>query len=129
MPGFTTILLTPDDGISDVLDETTRSILVEEVEEAFTRLDVLEELAAEIALVGTGDEVVAARELHEALWEVVGCLESYQSRDVAADSVLRARTARDVFAHAARAGLHAGVDVGALDSRPRYVENSDPESV
>jgi hypothetical protein len=127
MPGFTTILLTPDHGIPGVFDETTRSILVEAVEDAFTRLDALEELAAEIALVGTGGEIRAARELHEALWGAAGCLESYQPFDVAADAVERARTARDAFTNAARAGLRAGGSIGALDGRPRHGEASDPE--
>ena len=66
MPDHTTILLTPEQGIPGVFDEVTRSILVDAVEDAFERLDALEEVAAEIALVGTvepgstdRDEVVA----------------------------------------------------------------------
>jgi len=128
MPGYTTILLTPEEGIPEVFDEHTRGIIVEAVEDAFARLDALEETAAEIALVGTTEEVSAARSLHEALWDAAGSLESYAPFDVAADAVERARAARDAFARAARAGLRTGGDVFTLDGRPRRSEGRAPES-
>ena len=128
MPGLTTIFAAPEEGLPGVFDEITLSILVEAVEEAFTRLDALEELAAEIALVGTEDEVHAARELQDALVEVVGLLEGYQPFDAAADAVERVRAARDAFTRSARAGLRTGGEVGALDARPRWIEDSDSQS-
>ncbi len=119
IPGFTSILLAPEEGIPDTFDATTREILVEAVEDAFERLDALEETAAEIALVGTTAEVSSARALHEALWDVVGALECYESFHTAADAVERARAARDAFAKSARAGLGATDDLPPLDGRPR----------
>ena len=119
IPGFTTILLAPEEGIPDVFDATTREILVEAVEDAFERLDALEETAAEIALVGTPAEISAARALHEALWDVAGALETYEPFDTAADAVERVRAARDAFAKAARTGLGTTGDLPSLDGRPR----------
>jgi len=119
MPGYTSILLTPDDGLPGVFDKTTREILVEVIEDAFERLNHLEETAAEIALVGTADEVSTARALHEALWDVVGWLETYAPFDVVADNVEHCRAARDAFAQAARAGLRTDGQICRLDRRPR----------
>jgi len=122
MPGFTTILLTPATGLPGVLDGTMRGIIVDAVEEAFARLDVLEEMTAEIALVGTVAEVNAATELHEALWEATGCLESYASSNATMGAVLRCRSAREAFAQAARTGLRTGGRLRTLDSRPKPIE-------
>lgn len=118
IPGHTTILLTPEQGIPGVIDKVSRSILVEAVEDAFERLDALEEVAAEIALVGTVEEVDSARALHEALWDVTGDLESYQAFDVAADAVERARAARDAFTSASRRALRSSRDTPPTDRRP-----------
>mgnify|MGYP006908185442 CR=1 FL=1 len=128
MPDHTTILLTPEQGIPGVFDEVTRSILVDAVEDAFERLDALEEVAAEIALVGTVEEVDSARALHEALWDVAGGLESYQALDVVADAVERARAARDAFTSASRRALRAGGDAPPIDGRPRRLDGSPPMS-
>lgn len=128
MPGETSILLTPKQGIPGVFDEVTRSILVEAVEDAFERLDALEELAAEITPLGTVEEVAAARALHEALWEVAGGMEAYQAFDVVADAVEAARVARDAFAQAARAGLRHGGEVEAMDGRPRRLGRAADQS-
>lgn len=126
MPAHTTILLTPEQGIPGVFDEVTRSILVEAVEDAFERLDALEEVAAEIALVGTVEEVDSARGLHEALWDVAGGLESYQPSDVVADAVERARAARDAFTSASRQALRSSGDAPPIDGRPRRLDGKPP---
>lgn len=126
MPGATTILLTPEEGIEGVFDETTRDILVEAVEDAFERLNELEEIAAEVALIGTPDEVAAASQLHESLWEVVGLLEGFAPFDDATDAVERCRAARDRFTDAARAGLRSGQRVTAVDQRPRREPKEPP---
>jgi hypothetical protein len=115
IPGATSILLTPDEGIPGVFDETTRAILVEAIEDAFERLDALEEIAAEVALIGTADEVTAASQPHEALWEVAGHLEVFAPFDVAADAVERCRAARNRFTDAARISLRAGAQGTAID--------------
>jgi hypothetical protein len=76
MPGYTTIFLTPEEGLPGVFDGLTRSILVKAMEDGFARLDALEELAAEIALFGTEREVATGYMLHEALGDVVRMLEA-----------------------------------------------------
>ena len=119
MPGYTSILMTPDDGLPGLFDETTREIIVDDLEAAFKRLDKLEEAAAEIALVGTPEEVRTATELHDALWTVVSLLETYAPFDDAADAVERCRTARDRFAEAARSGLRTDGQTVSIDRRPR----------
>lgn len=119
MPGQTSILLTPEKGIPGMFDELTRTILVEAIEDAFERLDALEETAAEIALIGTPDEVAAAGQLHESLWQATGLLESYGPFDLAADAVERCRAVRDQFTEAARTSLRAGGQPSAIDPRPR----------
>src|SRR4030095_12439018 len=49
MAGHTTILLTPEEGIPGILDTEARSIIVEAIEDAFERLQELENAVAEIA--------------------------------------------------------------------------------
>lgn len=117
MPGYSTISLTPDEGIPGVFDASTRAIIVEDVEAAFERLNKLEELAAEIALVGTPEEVAAAGDLHDALWYVVGLLEGFAPFDEAADAVDACRSARDRFTEAARLSLRTD-GRPAIDRRP-----------
>lgn len=128
IPGYTTVLLTPEQGIPGVFDEVTRSILVEAIEDAFERLDALEEVAAEIALVGTVEEVDSAQGLHEALWEVAGGLESYQAFDVVADAVERARAARDAFTSASRSALRPSGEASPANERPRRLDDGKSTS-
>jgi hypothetical protein len=105
MPGYTTILLTPVEGLPGVFDEISRAIIVEAVEDAFDALNQVEELEAEVQLIGSPTEGHAAVALVEALWEVVGFLEGYGPFDDAADAVLRAKAAREAFRVAARESL------------------------
>lgn len=119
MPGYTTILLTPEEGLPGIFDEVTRIILVEAVEDAFSRLDSMELLLAEVALIGTPEQTQTARALHEALWTVTGLLEAYASFDDAADAVEAARRARDQFAEAARSSLRVEGESIPIDRRPR----------
>jgi hypothetical protein len=124
MPGYTTILLTPVGGLPGILDQLTRTILVEAIEDAFKRLDSMELLTAQLALIGAPEEARASRTLHEALWDAVGLLEAYASFDDAADAVEVARRARDQFANAARSSLRVGGKVIPVDRRPRA--DADP---
>jgi hypothetical protein len=119
MPGYTTILLTPKEGLPGIFDELTRTILVEAIEDAYSRLDEMELLVAQIALIGTLEEAIAARTLHEALWDAAGMLETYASFDDACEVVLAARRARDHFAEAARSGLRVDGEAVPVDRRPR----------
>jgi len=114
MPGHTTILLTPESGLPGIFDQVTREILVEAVEDAFQRLDQLEEVVAEIGLVGSTEEGRTALKLHKRLWDVAGLLEGYADFDSAADAVFRCRSARDAFSEAARRSLRvAGPHIAA----------------
>src|SRR6266704_71775 len=119
MPGYKTILLTPEKGLPDIFDELTRTILVEAIEDAFSRLDSMELLVAEVALIGTLEESKAARALHEALWDAAGMLEMYASSGHVFEAILGARKARDQFAEAARSSLRVEGEAIPVDRRPR----------
>jgi hypothetical protein len=123
MPGHTTILLTPQEGLPGIFDEDTRAILVEAVEDAFSRLDSMELLVAEVALIGTPEQTKTARALHEALWDVTGLLEAYASFHDAADAVEAVRRAKDQFAEAARSSLRVEGESIPIDRRPRLDVN------
>jgi hypothetical protein len=119
LPNHTSILLTPEGGVPGVLDGIDRSILVDAIEDSFERLYDLENLVAEISLVGTTSEANAARALHEALWNVTGLMEGYEQFDIVADAVEACRTARDDFTRVARQGLRVDGAPVAPDARPR----------
>lgn len=121
MPGYKTILLTPAEGLPGIFDELTRTILVEALEDAFSRLDSIELLTAQVALIGTPEEAKTARSLHEALWDAVGMLEMYASFDDAFEAISAVRTAKDRFAEAARSGLRVDGEAIPVDQRPRLV--------
>jgi hypothetical protein len=128
LPNHTSILLTPEEGVPGILDGIDRSILVDAIEDSFERLNDLENLVAEISLVGTTSEANAARALHEALWKVTGMMEGYEQFDFVADAVEACRTARDDFTRVARQGLRVDGAPVAPDPRPRakrFVERSN----
>lgn len=112
-------MLTPTSGVPDVLDELTRAILVEAVEDAFEAMDVLELLVAEVALISTSEEAAQARKLLDALVDVVGLLEAFAAFDEAADAVERSRSQRDAYLRVARQTLNIDRPAVAPDSRPR----------
>lgn len=119
LPGHTTVLLIPDEGIPDVIDALTRDILVDGIESAFDELNILEELVAEITLIGTPGEARAAAELHNRLFDVVGMLEGFFHFDDAADVVEECRSLRDSFSVAARQSLQVDGGFHPPDRRPR----------
>ncbi|MGP3687441.1 hypothetical protein ACTVZO_22525 [Streptomyces sp. IBSNAI002] len=119
LPGHTSILLTPDDGIPGVLDATTRAIVVETIEEGFERLNELEELVAELTLIGSPEEAATAGELLERLGDCIGHLEVFAPFDDAADAVERCRSARDAFSIEARRSLQGDESFLPPDRRPR----------
>jgi hypothetical protein len=119
LPGYTTILLIPEEGIPGIVDSLTRDILVDGIESASEELNALEELAAEITLIGTPDEATAASELHDRLWDVVGMLEGFVPFEDAADAVQECRSIRDAFSVAARQSLQVGGRFHPHDRRPR----------
>ncbi|MGW9133263.1 hypothetical protein [Streptomyces sp. NPDC055681] len=81
--------------------------------------ETLEQLTAEITLIGTPEESDAAGELLESLGMVIGLVEGYVPFDRAADAVEVCRTYRDQFAAAARLGLQVDDHYVAHDRRPR----------
>ncbi|MFJ1809942.1 MULTISPECIES: hypothetical protein [unclassified Streptomyces] len=112
-------LLIPDEGIPGVIDALNRDILVDGIESAFENLDALEELVAEITLIGTPGEATAAVELHNRLFDVVGLLEGFAPFDDAADTVQECRSIRDAFSIAARESLQVDGGFHPPDRRPR----------
>ncbi|MCX5159996.1 hypothetical protein OOK39_12000 [Streptomyces sp. NBC_00264] len=119
LPGHRTILLSPEGGIPGVLDSLTRHILIEDIEAAFEKLNNLEELIAEITLIGTPGEAMTASDVHDILGSVVGHLEAFSPFDVAADLIEESRTARDMFAEEARESLRVDGIYVPSDGRPR----------
>lgn len=125
LPGYTSILLVPKGGIPGVLEAVDHEILFDAIEDAYSRLDSMEELVAEICLIGTQAEGERARDLHEALWEAAGDLESFVPFDQAADDIQACRSARDRFISEARQAI--GRDsFTASDRRPREAEAGHP---
>lgn len=120
LPGHTSILLTPTSGLPPVLDELTRNILVDAVEEAFQALDALELLVAEVSLISKTEEAARARGLLDSLGEVVDLLEGFAGFDEAADAVERSRAARDAYLRVARSALRVDGPAIAPDCRPRH---------
>jgi len=118
IPGYTSILLTPEEGVDGILDALTRTILVEATERGFHDLDKLELVAAEITIIGASGEAAAARNVLDALWDVVGMLEGYARFTDAADGVEACRAARDQFARAARVGLRVDGEFLPHDRHP-----------
>lgn len=119
LPGHTSILLTPISGVPPVLDELSRDILVDAVEDAFKALDALELLVAEMSLISKTEQAARARDLLDSLIEVVGLLEGFAGFDEAADAVERSRAARDAYLRVARSALRVDGPAVAPDSRPR----------
>lgn len=118
IPGHKSVLLTPEAGVPPVIDQVTRAILVEAVEEALRRLDDLEVLATELAVIGSPDEGEAAGELLESLAYVVGLLEAFSPFDEAANAIDSVRSSRDRLLKAMRSSLMVEGRAVSADSRP-----------
>jgi hypothetical protein len=128
MPGYTTILLTPEEGLPGVFDEVTRAILVEAIEDAFSKLDSMNILEAQIALIGTSEEAETAKALNDALLDAVGRLEIYAPFDEAAEAVLAVKDMREQFAKAARSSLRVEGPSTPSNKRSRRDAGSHQES-
>lgn len=118
LPGNTSLLLIPAEGIPGVLDELTVLILREAVEEGFAGIEALEASVEKFAIVASPDAGVEARQLVESIWDAYGSLESFETFDDAVDNVERVRAARDRFSNAVRESLGVKGEV-VSDQRPR----------
>ncbi|WP_199930634.1 hypothetical protein [Streptomyces sp. CB02923] len=120
LPGYTSIVGTPEEGVPGVLAPLTRTILIEDLHAATERANELEELVAEITLIGASAEARAAADLHQALWEVISLIEGFAPFDDAADAVEECLSFRDAFAAEARESLQVEGDFMPHDPhRPR----------
>lgn len=125
LPGYTSIYTIPKSGIPEVVDEETRTILVNGLHGIDDRLGNLEQVVAEISLIGSPLESEATRSYLSALWDAYACLETYSLFDVAADAVEKCRALRDQFTSAARESLRVDGQFMAHDERPRLLPDSD----
>lgn len=107
MPGTKTILLAPEGGIEGLFDAVTREILVEAIEDGFKVLDEIEDLAGELAIVGTPEQAAASRRLGDQILDAVGAMEAFAQFSDTYDEILEIGRAREAFANAARSSLVA----------------------
>lgn len=107
MPGTKTILLSPEGGIEGLFDAVTREILVEAIEDGFKILDEIEDLAGELAIVGTPKQATASRRLGDQILDAVGAMEAFAQFSDTYDEILAIGHAREAFANAARSSLVA----------------------
>jgi hypothetical protein len=119
LAGFTCLVMTPEEGLPGIIDQEAREILLDATRTASEKMDELENLSAEITLIGTPEEGTTARELWERLSVVCGLIEAFRPFDQAADAVEECRAARDEFAAAARESLQVDGSYRAPDPRPR----------
>lgn len=65
IPGYTTVFALPDEGLVGIIDGETRELLTDALYSAFKSFDELEQLAAELSIIGgagrSGDSESAAR--------------------------------------------------------------------
>ena len=113
MPGCKTILLSPEDGIDGLFDEVIREILVEAVEDGFTVIEEIDDLAGELEIIGSPEQTVATRLLTDQILDAVGELEMFTRSSDAYLAILAIREARAAFADASRRSL-----VGLQRGRP-----------
>lgn len=107
MLGTKSILLSPEGGIEGCFDATTREILVGAIEDGFKVLDEIEDLAGELAIVGTPDQALASRRLGDQILDAVGAMEAFARSSDTYDEVRAIGHAREEFAKAARSSLVA----------------------
>ena len=120
MPGFTSILLTPEGGIPGLFDELSREILVEGCEDAFKRLNKMELVVAEVELIGSPGEGVAALRLYDALWDAAGLIESYAQFSEAAGQVALCKKYREHLVDASRTSLGISGSIFEVMSARRH---------
>lgn len=124
LPGYTSIELIPEEGIEGVIDSVTREILIDAVGPGLEAINKLDSLAAELALISTPAEAVAAEQLIDALLNTIGLLEAFYPFDAAADSVLACRNLREELILASRKSLRVDPD-SAQFAPPRRLKLLD----
>lgn len=102
MPGTKSVVLSPEEGIDGVFDGITREIIVEAVEHGFEILDELDSLTGELAIIGTAEQVEAARLLADQILGAVGSLEIFAMSSDAYEQILAIRKAKESFSESSR---------------------------
>lgn len=103
--GFNNIWQVPDEGVPGVLSAEDRDELRRMVREVMERTDLLEGAIAEIAVIGTEAEALAADELFDAILTASAPVESFGPSNTAYAALRRLRSARFAYMAAARASL------------------------
>lgn len=102
MPGTKSVLLSSEEGIDGVFDGITREIIVEAVEHGFEVLDELDSLTGELAIIGTAEQIEAARLLADQILGAVGSLEIFAMSSDAYERILAIREAKESFSESSR---------------------------
>lgn len=102
MPGTKSVLLSSEEGIDGVFDGITREIIVEAVEHGFEVLDELDSLTRELAIIGTAEQIEAARLLADQILGAVGSLEIFAMSSDAYERILAIREAKESFSESSR---------------------------
>jgi hypothetical protein len=105
LPGHKSVLLTPEEGIPDILDEIAREIMVEALQECFNDLAELGRLISELQLIGDEEEYAAGNALYDAALDAIGVLECFSESDVVYGTAYDLRRLRSVFVKTSRAAL------------------------
>lgn len=120
LPGYTTVLLIPHEGIPGVIDDITREILVESHELLSPKFDELSLLAAEVQLIGSEEEADLVEQLVDALLTAASNVEAFAPADDGYAAVLSAQAKRKEFMAASRASLRVDTEDQASDIGPTY---------
>ncbi len=124
LPGYTTVLLIPADGISGTIDKITRDILVDSHEMLSPKFDELSLLEAEVQLIGSEEEAALADQLVEDLMVAASNVEAFAPADHGFAAVLAAQATRKEFMAASRASLR--VDTAAEANEARHARSLLP---
>lgn len=104
-------------GVPGVLSGGDHEILFNLARECIERLDTMEQLAAEVAVVGSAAERDAADMLIDASLAALSQVEAYAPLQSAYDGLVVARSGREIYMDAARTSLRVDTGRGTRDGK------------
>lgn len=105
LPGHKSVLLTPEQGIPDILDEIAREIMVEALQECFDDLAELGRVISELQLIGDEEEYAAGTALYDAALDAIGDLDCFFKSDLVYGTAYDLRRVRSDFVKSSRTAL------------------------
>lgn len=116
LPGHVNIHTVPEEGLEDVsLDAFTLHCLVEAAQGGLDAFPELDQLVAELALLGEPEEAQAADELLDSLLVAIAMIEKYAPSKEGFQAVLECQTRRKRLVQASRRSLR--IDQGVVEHR------------